>query len=197
MDMSLSIENGKIESTIHEKKLALHLYLPPSSAHPPGVSTSLIMGQVLRIFQLCSRDSEIDSKLETFMDYLLDRGHQHSTLLPIFEKALSNATTYLSRSEEATLAAKLEKAEAAERRVYLHIPYHPNNPSSSSIQQLWSRCVASSPGQIPLNKMLNKQGAEIPVDKMIIAYHRAPNLGNLLSYGKIAKRNWPKVSSYL
>ena len=55
----------------------------------------------------------------------------------------------------------------------------------------------TEPSQVPLHKMENKQGSEIPLDKMIIAYHCAPNLGNLLSYRKIVKRSGPEVSSYL
>jgi len=192
----LSIVGGKVESTIYEKKMALYLYIPPNSAHPPGVSVGLVMGQVLRIFQLCTRESDIDSKLDAFMNQLLDRGHQHSTLLPIFKKAISNAITYLSKSKEEIAAAKLEKAEAAKRRVYLHIPYHPNNPPPSTIQRHWRHCVAEPPGELPLNKMRNKEGQEVPVDQMIIAHHRAPNLGNLLSYRKIAHREGPKVSSF-
>ncbi|KAL7524567.1 hypothetical protein ACHAXR_000628 [Thalassiosira sp. AJA248-18] len=66
-----------------------------------------------------------------------------------------------------------------------------------TIQHLWQQHVAEPFGQLPLNKMKNLEGAEVPVDKMIIAYHRAPNLGNLLSYRKVANRDGPKVSPYL
>ena len=48
MNMSLSIEGDWVESTLYEKKLALYLYIPPSSAHPPGVTAGLVMGNILR-----------------------------------------------------------------------------------------------------------------------------------------------------
>ena len=38
MDMTISINNSnKIETTLFEKRLNLHLYIPPHSAHPPGL----------------------------------------------------------------------------------------------------------------------------------------------------------------
>ena len=195
MDMSLSIEKGKITSTIYEKKLALYLYIPPHSAHPPGVLTGLIMGNTLRIHQLCTNEDDITTKLEVFFDRLLDRGHQHKTLLPIFIKAIENAKAYSLRSEEDTLAIVEAKKVTAERSVYLHVPYHPNNPSSSTIQSLWRMHVAAPTGELPLNMMHSNSGAEIPVDQLTIAFHRAPNLGNLLSYRKIAHQTGSNVSS--
>jgi hypothetical protein len=196
MDMSLSIERDKIVSTIYEKTLALYLYIPPHSAHPPGVLAGLIMGNTLRIHQLCTNDADIEEKLDTFFDRLLNRGHQQSTLLPIFLKAIDNAKSYLLRSEEESATIKDDKEEASKRRVYLHLQYNPDDPSSKVIQSLWRRHVSSPSGELPLNEMTNNAGKEIEVDQLTIAYHRAPNLGNLLSYRKIAKRTGSKVSSF-
>ena len=65
MDMSLSIERGKITSIIYEKKLTLYLYIPPHAAHPPGILAGLIMGNTLRIHQLCTNEDNIVIKLES------------------------------------------------------------------------------------------------------------------------------------
>jgi len=103
---------------------------------------------------------------------------------------------YLLRSEEKSATIKDEKEEASKRRVYLHLQYNPDDPSSRVIQSLWRRHVSSPSGELPLNEMTNNAGKEIEVDQLTIAYHRAPNLGNLLSYRKITKRTGSKVSSY-
>lgn len=197
MDMSLSIIDGRVESTLYEKPLALYLYIPPHSAHPPGVLAGLVMGNVLRFFLLCTVKSDIQVKLDEFYARLLNRGHQPSTLLPLFDKAISNAASYIEKSDEDKKAAALAKIEAAQRSVYFHLTYHPNDPPSRTIQRLWREFVAEPMDGLPLNKMENLQGFEIPVDKLTIAYHRAPNLGNLLSYRKIDKRTGPKVSSFV
>ena len=81
--------------------------------------------------------------------------------------------------------------------MYFHLPYRPDNPSSSTIQRLWREHVSHPVGQTPLNEMTNVEGHTIALDRMIIAYHRDHNMGNLLSYRKVDQRTGPKVSSYL
>ena len=45
MDMTISINNSnKIETTLFEKRLNLHLYIPPHSAHPPGLLPGIVYG---------------------------------------------------------------------------------------------------------------------------------------------------------
>jgi hypothetical protein len=63
MDMTIQVEGEKIVTTIYAKPLALYQYIPPNSCHPPGVLTSLIFGQILRIYQLCSHSKDIDREL--------------------------------------------------------------------------------------------------------------------------------------
>ena len=196
--MTIKIVDGKIETTLYEKPLALHLYIPPHSCHPPGVLTGLIMGGVLRIFNLCSRKEDIKIKLKLFFGRLLDRGYQAAKITPIFNKAIANAKRYLSQTDAMRRQIKEAGAKAARRRVYFHLPYHPDNPSSAKIQELWRKHIFRPAGGKPLNRLKSPTtGNLIPIDRLIIANSRAPNLGNLLSYRKICKRSGPKVSSYL
>jgi len=206
MDVTISLVDNRVEFKLFEKPLALHLYLPPHSSHPPGVIKGLVMGEVLRIFQLCSHDSDIDDNLSKFFGRLLDRGYQYyqaESLCPLFIKAVSNAENYLSLREVQRRKIKAAKAEANKRRVYLKIPYYPSEISRKDIQHLWYNLVANPDGKTPLNQLptnnLSPIGpglAKMPVDQLIIAYRRAPNLGNLLSYRKIDDRGL-KVSSFI
>ena len=68
LDMSLSIKDCRIASTLYEKPLATYLYITPTSAHPPGVTASLVMGNVIRIMQICTDPADIGDKLEVFME---------------------------------------------------------------------------------------------------------------------------------
>lgn len=197
MDITISIKNGRIETTIFEKPLALHLYIPPHSCHPPGVFPGLVHGKILRIYRLCSNEVDIEEKLGKFFGQLLDRGHCFKRILPVFSKAMDNAKRYISTSKEYRFQQSEKKRLASKRQVYLHVPYHPGNPTSRDLQRLWRNIVFHPKGKRPLNLCTNSLGYEIPVDRMIIAYHRAPNLGNMLSYRKICNRSGPKVSSYL
>ena len=197
MDMTIRIEGPRITTTLFEKPLALHLYIPPHSCHAPGVTASTVMGKVLRIYQLCSCKADIEQKLCTFYKQMLDRGFDYRYLTFLFNKAITSAEKYCQQSELTRQRLQASNIEAAKRRVYLHLPYHPANPSSKELQSLWHRTVFNPEDKPPLNQIKNNLGARLPVDRMVIAYSRAPNIGNLLSYRKICKRSGPKVSSYL
>mgnify|MGYP006198016031 CR=1 FL=1 len=59
MDLIISIINKKITTTIYKKEQNLYLYIPPHSAHPPGIINSLIFGHILRLHRLCFRNQDI------------------------------------------------------------------------------------------------------------------------------------------
>jgi len=193
MDVTISLVDNKVEFVLYEKKLALHLYLPPHSSHPPGVVKvkGLVMGEVLRIFQLCTHDKDIDDNLSKFFGRLLRCGHQAEALRPLFAKAVSNAENYLSLSENQRRRIKAAKNKANKRRVFLKLPYHSSDFKRSEIQHLWYNLVSNPApdGKVPFNQLttnnLNPTGpglAKMPVDQLVIVYRRPPNLGNLLSY---------------
>jgi len=59
--------------------------------------------------------------------------------------------------------------------LFFHLPFHPSNPPSSHIQSLWRDDAKK------LTNLTNYTGHKIPISKLIVAYSRPPNLGNLLS----------------
>jgi hypothetical protein len=177
--------------------LALHLYLPPHSCHAPGLLTGLIFGNVLPIHQLCSAATDVKKELKLFLHRLLDRGYKLWKITLIFQRAIDNAMAYLKRSTLERLWMKSRKDIASHQQVFLHLPYHPANPPSKAIQRLWYHSVGTPPGNLPLNKLTNQQGYDVPIDKLTITWHRPPNLANLLSYRKLEHRTGLKVSSFL
>ena len=54
MDLTISITNGQISTSLFEEPLNLHLYIPPHSAHPPGLLPGIVHSTLFRIFTLCS-----------------------------------------------------------------------------------------------------------------------------------------------
>jgi hypothetical protein len=118
-------------------------------------------------------------------------------LLPLFEKGINNAITYLSLSPEQREARKKAKIGRLDQRIFLHIPYHPQNPSSRYVQRLWRDLVFSPPGEKELTKLTNWEGHHVPIKRLIVAYHRNPNLANLNSYRKLTTRTGLKPSSFI
>ena len=113
--MTISIENRKITTPIYAKPMVLHLYISPDSCRPPGVLTGLVMGTAMIFYQLCSRPKDIENKLQEFFGQLLDCGYQETTLVPLFERAITNDQRYISYSPEyrAYLTRKKKKPKDA------------------------------------------------------------------------------------
>jgi hypothetical protein len=198
MDMTIQIEDGLIVMSLYAKPMALYQYIPPNSCHPPGVLTGLVYGQILRIYQLCSKMEDVDQELRLFHGQLVDCGYQHEVLFPIFVKGVDNATNYyLSLTLAQQEARKKAKVGYFDEQVFFHMTYHPQNTSSKVIQQLWRDIVQTPPGKKTFTQLKNYSGHRVPIQRLIVVNHRAPNLANLLSYCKLSSRTGLKASLFI
>ena len=90
--MTIQIKEGNFVTALYAKPLALYQYIPPNSCHPSGVLTGLVYGQILQIYQLCSKSKDINKEICQFYKRLVDCGYSCENLLPLFEKGFNNAT---------------------------------------------------------------------------------------------------------
>ena len=67
MDLTISIKNGQISTSLFEKPLNLHLYIPPHSAHPPGLLSGIVHSTLFRIFTLCSDPNDQILRTKVFL----------------------------------------------------------------------------------------------------------------------------------
>ena len=191
LDLTISIADTKIHTTLYEKELNLYLYIPQHSAHPPGVLTGLVLGNCHRIHTLCSSPADVQQLLQRFFDRLLRRGYSSSLLLPLFRRADELATTSLS-----VKPTELTDEERLKNQIFLHMEYHPNSIRPSELQNFWKQNILAPPSDAHLSTIENKHGHPIELQQMTIAYSRPPNLGNLLSSRNLHNSTGPPVSSY-
>jgi hypothetical protein len=187
MDLTISIENRRIVTTLFEKPLNLHLYIPPHSAHPPGLLPGIVFGTLFRIFTLCSNPIDRIERTQIFFRRLIARGYKSNNLKPLFFKAIERAKEY---------AGKPTMRSHTDPHVILHLPFHPNDPASYEIQKAWRSCVAEPQYKMKLWNMRNpSNNQKCGVNRMIIAYKRPMNLGNILSHRSLNDTG-PPASSY-
>jgi hypothetical protein len=189
MDLTLSIKNNKIHTTLYQKTMNLYLYIPPHSSHPPGVLTGLVLGGIHRIYSLCSDDQDIQTLLQQFYNRLVVRGYKRSTLEPLFAKALER------QQEQSNLTPVLNVSNLEKNKVFFHLQYNSGNPKSKVLQQLWREHIVEPPGRLKLPYTKNQHGVPMELNRMTVAYSRCLNLGNLLSYRKLPD-DGPPASSY-
>ncbi len=196
MDLTLTLSGRTIHSTLFEKAQNLYLYLPPHSSHPKGPLQSLVYGNILRIHRLCSSPREVDKHTRSFFLRLINRGHSAATLTPLFRRATNNALTYMSHSEDEHDTHRQTKQSKTDHTIFLHLQYHPQDPTARDLQQIWQETIATPPNDTPLSDLQNIDGVNIPIRSLTIAYSRPPNLRNQFSIRNIENRG-RAVSSYL
>ena len=188
MDMTITINNSNnIEMTLFEKRLNLHLYIPPHSAHPPGLLPGIVYSTLFRIFTLCSFETDKLQRTKVFFKRLIACGYKGNEIRGLFHKAITRAKSY---------DGPITDDDADHNRIILHLLFHPNDPASFRIQAAWQTHLAKPQWKMPLEHMKNPKTKEkCNIKRMTMAYKRPMNLGNLLSHRDLA--TGPPVSSYL
>ncbi len=98
LDLTIAINsNGLLNMKTYQKPTNLHLYLPPTSAHPPGVLKSLIYGNLRRFWLQNTLVTDYIDIAKQFAEHLIARGHKREKITAIFEAA---ATKKLNNSRD-------------------------------------------------------------------------------------------------
>ena len=190
LDITISLDdNMKLTTTLFEKLLNLYLYIPPHSAHPPGVLTGLVIGNCHRILTLCSDEADKTFHLRRFFQRLKARGYTSATLLPLFHRAHLLA-------HHPPVTPPPSDDDNLKKRIFFHIEYHPDSLKSHEIQEIWLQTVMQPSSAPHLSLVHSFHDFEVEIRQMTVAYSRARNLGNLLSSRNLHLSNGPPVSSY-
>ena len=192
LDLTLSIVGNRVTTKLFSKPMNLYLYIPPQSAHPPGVLNGLISGIIFRTYTLCSEAEDVRENLQHFWNRLLACGYNRDKIEMAFRKGIENAKRYLTFNAERA---------SDQETLFFHLRYHPKDPPSQAIQQLWRQHVALPPYKqplvcLPVYDRKSKQRIPFGSDRLTVCYSRPFNLGNLLSYRKLNPNVGPPVSSY-
>lgn len=170
LDVSLKIENTKIVTTMHEKLLNLYLYIPPHSAHAPGVLKSIIFGRVQQVHYICNNNTDVRHYIQLLFNRLCARGYSAGMLQKIFVNAMSNA-----QAMNPLLKSTVEEP----RPLFLHVKFHPLNPPSTSIQRIFQDTLCKC------SNICNHRDVEFHFGRLIVAYHRPTNIANRFSVRKL------------
>ncbi len=188
MDLTITLNDGVITTSLYEKPLNLHLCIPAHSAHPPGLLPGVVFGTLFRIQTLCSDARDREQRTKQFFKRLIVRGYQAEKIRPLFQKAIARAQTHTGPTEE---------EDGQDPFVILHLQCHPQDPPSSRIQQHWRELVSTPQYKMPLHLVPNPKTGQRPnIRRMIIAYSRPMNLGNMLTHRNIDRHQGPPASSY-
>jgi hypothetical protein len=193
MDMTLSIQNDIITTTLYKKTSNYQLYIPPHSCHPPGLLRGMVYCMVNRLHTLVSDKADKDARTISAFRHLQRSGYQPRDIHPLFSSDIAKTSDRIANPPTPTIV----DTEELRKIQFFHIQYHPMNMSARTMQSLWRNYIAAPPNKIPLSYIVGHNGAACGIDMLIVSHHRPPNLGNLLSYRKLKPNSGPPVSFYL
>lgn len=160
----------------------LHLYIPPESAHSPGVLKSLIFGNVFRYWLQNSHTSDFIRATRDFYCHLLNRGYRPEVLTPIFRLAAEKITARANK----TTATRSSVGNTVEQQIFLHWEYHPRDITRYELRSVYNDILAPLIAAPPLG-----------IQRLTIAYKNPPNLRRLLTRTQLREPAGYQASLYV
>jgi hypothetical protein len=173
-------DDGSIQTRTYQKDMNLYLYRPPTSAQPESILYGLIYGTLHRYFWQNSDRSWFDHFVGLFYQRLQDRGHDASNLTRLFIRAASR----VDQSSLPKQKTKSQTLDSLNNSIYLHLRYHPQDPSRQELQRLFQdTCrLALDEAYIPSGESV---GLPVSFGRSVVAYSRAPNIADLVRRNRL------------
>jgi hypothetical protein len=152
----------------------LFLYIPPTSAHPPGVLKSIVYGNLQRYWQQNTHSKDFIEIARKFYQRLISRGHSHNSVRELFTEAAAAIDRAIGRHTSS------ESRRADPRNtLFYHLEYHPRGLTRHTIrvEYNFTGCV-------------NESG----FSRLIIAFSRPRNLRDALMQTKLEEPDGSRAS---
>jgi len=196
LDLVINLNNGKFKFKTFQKALNLYLYIPPHSAHPPGVQKSLIFGCIQKYWKQNSNIKDFVSIIRLFYHRLQARGYDEDILKQLFSEAASKLpprnTIFAPSHKIETTNEKEEKLE----ELYFKYIYHPKDISRLTLRSLYeTTCETPSSTSDGFKNFKISNDVYMKIDKLKIAYRRDENLRDRLMSSRLLEVPGREVSS--
>ena len=172
LDVSVKLNNGKIETDLFTKPTDSHNYLDWHSCHPKSTKKGIPFSQALRLRRICSNDKDFYHRLFQLEGYLRVKNYPAKIIRGAFTKVQK-----ISREQ-----ILVYKEQESISRVTFPITYHPN--IKNLVPGLHEKY-----NNILLQDQSNKV---IYPDPPMVAFRRPPNLRDLITRASISYPNRSK-----
>lgn len=206
LDLTITINSqNRIETKTYQKAMNLYLYIPPNSAHPPGLQKSQVYGTLLRYYRQNTHIEDFKTMATLFFDRLIARGHNRTHLKTLFKDAAKKIDAKVKKAKSGVPLQDPDEAMPNHQRLFLHTTYHPKCVSRQAIQNLYERtCGERSTVVHPtrddrpgLTNAPNFDGGVMRIRKLTVAYHRDKNLRDMVSPSRLYQPAGMEASTIL
>ena len=164
----------------------LYLYIPPHSAHPPGMIKGLIYGQLQRYKYQNSDRADYLIQIKLLYQRLRERGWQHNTLQAYFIEAAKEI-------ERKSITRNPEKSSSLspKERAFLHIQYHPHDIPRCIIRKIYEKNCPN------FKDFYTNKGGKMDIKQLTIAFSRPKNIRDTLTNARLYQPKGKEVTKYM
>lgn len=190
LDLTISItDDNIIETKTFQKALNLYLYIPPHSAHPPGVLRGLVLGNIGRFYHQNTHKADYHKVVIEFYRHLQDRGYDPTVLRPLFSEADKRQRSPQSKP-------KAEKAEdLGFQWLPIHMKYHPQGISRREVRKAYENAC-----ETPNNETQgfnDPNNSHFSIKKSTIALSRPKNIADSVTSSRVPNVDGNNASDVL
>ena len=195
LDITIKIDNGMVSTRTYRKPLNTYSYLPPHSVHPRGTIKGMVYGMLYQYFrQNSNREDYFENALQLY-GHLQRVGWPEEILNPLFitahdrilQRQISDEMT--STTSESSSTTKQYDDTSLQHTIILHHEFHDKGINRKEHRDIYDRHLGSLLAQDPHDGGLG-------IVRTIVAYHRAPNLRDLLQSTILKEVKGREVSTY-
>ena len=137
LDVSCSIQDGKLVTDLYRKDTDRNMYLLPSSCHPPTCTKNIPYSLCLRIVRICSKTEDREKQFIKLKELMISRGYSELMINSAIERA-RNVPRHIA-------LRKVVKTQESRRPVFA-LTYDPRLPPVQTIQaKHWRSMVGQDP----------------------------------------------------
>jgi hypothetical protein len=170
LDLEIKLTaDQRIETKTYQKPQNLFLYIPPASAHAPGVIKSTVFGNLQRFWNQNSNISDYQTVTKEFAKHLELRGHDREQIRKLFAEAA--AMIDRKRTTSSIPQRRMTSHADPSNTLFLHQEYHPRGISRRMIRRVYRETLEAVSG----------------FDRFVVAYSRPRNLRDVLMRSKLSE----------
>ena len=186
LDLTITIDNGRITTQTFCMPLNLYQYITTLSNHPFSIIKGMIYGILKQYYRQNSNREDYFKNDMLFYKYLTKRGWQADTIDAIFIRAHNKI---VMQSKQPPSITTTQDDTSLKKLIILHHVYHSHGISRKEIRAAYDKCLGSL-----LSRDTNDGG--LGIERTIVAFHRPPNLRDLLQSSILRQVEGSEVSTY-
>ena len=117
LDVTVSLEGGKLKSNLYSKPTDAFLYLNKASNHPRHVTNNIPKGQFIRIRRICSEKADYFANCSKLNSFFVKRGYDLKFLNKVVEE--------VSKLDRDKLLEDKEKTATKDPQMIFVCEWHP------------------------------------------------------------------------